>query len=64
MKDKIIELCVNIYAHSELDKEIVLGGNGANSFDAGIVADAILDLLEIPYREISDLVNKRVKELE
>ena len=42
---KLYDLCVNIYAHNELDCEVTLGGNGVNCSEASTVADEIQEII-------------------
>jgi hypothetical protein len=64
MEKKILDLCVDIYAHAELDWEITLGGNGCNSFECCGVADELLEILGTNLKEIEPLIDKRVEELD
>ena len=64
MKDKIIELCVDIFAHSSLDYEITLCGNGCNAFECEGVALKLLDILGMSYEDIKDRVAEQAKKLE
>ena len=61
MKEKIIELCVDILAHSSLDYEITLCGNGYNAFECEGVALELLDILGMSYEEIKDRIADRTK---
>lgn len=60
---ELIELCVDIYAHVEMDFEITLGGNGTNCCEASNVADAILKILKVKQKDLEDQIKKRVAEL-
>ena len=64
MKDKILDLCINIFAHNECDFEITLQGNGASSFEGSYVAWELLDILDVEYEEIEARVQKRIVELQ
>lgn len=59
MRDEIIKLCVDVLAHSELDWEINIGGNGYNAFECSGLAREILSILKA---EVD--VSTRVQELE
>ncbi len=61
MKNKIKELCVEIFAHNQLDCEITLCGNGTNSAEASNVAMELLDILGIEYNDLTDAIDKMVK---
>ncbi|EKD53265.1 MAG: hypothetical protein ACD_61C00089G0006 [uncultured bacterium] len=65
MREKLIALCVDIYAHDQLDWEITLAGNGTNAFEASRVANKILEILGIEEEgeEFQALLAKRVREL-
>ena len=41
--EKLVELCVDIFAHCQNDYEITLSGNGTNACEASNVALSILD---------------------
>lgn len=59
-------LCVDIYAHAEIDSEITLCGNGTSACEATNVANRIFEILGIDKN--TDLhqmrIEARVKELE
>ena len=66
MKDRIdalIDLCVDIYAHVELDMEITLMGNGCNACECSGVADTIVYILKLEKEKVDKRVESRVKEL-
>ena len=63
MKEKILGLCIDIFAHDECEYEITLQGNGANAFECSFVAHELLALLDVEYEEIEARVQKRVTEL-
>lgn len=63
MDEKLIDLCVDIYAHDELDYEINLCGNGKNAFECCGVADCILDILGIEYASLKSRIETRKNEL-
>jgi len=57
----IYDLCVDVMAHSELDMEITLYGNGINCSEANAVIRYLMFLLKI---EVNDEdVEKRCDEL-
>jgi hypothetical protein len=60
----VLDLCVDIYAHLELDWEIDLAGNGTNPSEASNVADVLKEIFEFNEDEFSELANKRIEELE
>ena len=63
---KLIDLCVDIYAHSELDWEWtnLSHGNSTNSFEASNVADDIFKIIEVDKQAVLDtLVRDRIREL-
>lgn len=64
-REKLIDLCLEIFASSELDYEVTIAGNGTNSAEAENVAKGILDILGIDLYspEFSLLIAARVKEL-
>lgn len=64
MNEKLLELCVDIYAHVELDMELTLEGNGTNPLEASHVADAILSIFGIETSSLWDMIKKRMAELE
>ena len=64
MKEKIMELCIDIFAHSYLDREITLAGNGCNSFECEGVANALLGFYDLKYKDIEADVMRRVAKLE
>jgi hypothetical protein len=61
--EQLIDLCVDIYAHCELDYEINLGGNGSNPYEAANVAREILDILGMNKSDLEIKINEAVKEL-
>lgn len=61
-KNDLIQLCLDIQAHAEIDSEITLCGNGVCSSEASVVARRILEILNTKLNE--DDLNNRVKELE
>ena len=61
--DKLIELCVEVYAHCELDYEVTLAGNGTNASEASNFADEVLEILEVKKKKIEKEISKEVKEL-
>ncbi len=65
VKEKLIEMCVEIYACSELDYEVTLGGNGTNAAEAANVAGEILDIIGVKDEDgkFEKMVSDRVKEL-
>lgn len=59
IKQKLIDLCVDVHAHANLDWEITLGGNGVNSFENIGTANEVLRILGVGH----DLVfNIRVED--
>ena len=64
-REKLIELCVEIYAHLELDWEVTLAGNGTNPSEASNVADEILGILGVDEnsKEFQALLAEKIKEL-
>ena len=69
--DVIVELekmCVDIFAHADLDYEITLSGNGINPCEAAGVAWKILDILHGDGRGWAkanrNRIDSRVKEIE
>lgn len=65
VKKELIALCVEIYAASELDWEVTVGGNGTNSAEAQNVAAEILRILGVKQgsKSFKKLVEKKVREL-
>jgi hypothetical protein len=63
-RDMLIDLCVDIYAHSEMDMEVTLGGNGTNCCEAANVAREILTILGESRKKLAGKISARVKELE
>ena len=61
--EQLIDLCVDIYAHCELDYEINLGGNGTNPYEAANVASEIMDILGMRKRDLEIKINEVVKDL-
>jgi hypothetical protein len=64
MEEKLLDLCVNIFAHDELGYEITLRGNGCNSSECCGTANEILHILGKSYSDIEDLVNRKMDEIE
>lgn len=62
-REKLIGLCVEIFAHCELDCEITLGGNGTNCSEAANVAEAMLNILKVKYSTLKKQVAARAQEL-
>ena len=54
------ELCIEIFAHNQLDCEVTLCGNGTNSAEASNVAMEILEILGIEYKDLADDIEKMV----
>lgn len=54
--DQLIDLCVNIEAHSALDMEVTIGGNGTNCSEAMNVAVAIKRIINPDKVTYSKLV--------
>jgi len=48
---KLYDFCLNILAHSELDMEVTLCGNGINSSEAYAVAKALMHEFKITIAE-------------
>ena len=63
-RDELVEMCVNIFAHADVDCEITLFGNGVNPAEASLVAFAILDVLKVKRTSIKHRIRMRVRELE
>lgn len=63
-KQKLLDLCVDILAHVELDCEWTSNrGNGTNCAEAGNVADDILDILGVKEKDLKDQIESRADEL-
>jgi len=62
MKEKILELCVDIYAHDQLDWEITLCGNGCNAFECSGVANEMLEIMGIEKSAIDGKILAKVRE--
>lgn len=64
-REKLIDLCVEIFASAELDYEVTIVGNGTNPAEASNVAAGILVILGIDLYgpEFSLMIANRVKEL-
>ena len=62
-KQKIVEFCINIYAHAQLDWEINIAGNGCNISDVYNVADELFQILNLNKKKFAKQINQRVKEL-
>lgn len=66
MKEKMIndleKLCCDIYAHSKLDYEITLAGNGTNPCEASNVASEIENICG--FKITQEDIKKRIEILE
>lgn len=60
-KEKLINLCLDIYSHDRLNMEITLCGNGKNAFECCGVADEILEILGIEFESLD--IDTHTKEL-
>lgn len=64
-RDQIIEKCIDVMAHAELDWEYTSdGGNGINASEAGEFAEDILGLIGVDYEDIMIKIKIRVEQLE
>lgn len=64
IKQKLIDLCVDIFAHSDLDYEITLANCGANSFEAAFVAREILNILNINRDDLEEKIEAKISEID
>ena len=64
MYNKLVDMCVDVFAYSELDYEITLAGNGVSAFECSAMAKATLDILGLKYVDIQTRVDHRIRELE
>lgn len=63
-KKKLIDLCVDIWAHVGLDYYIYLGGSDTNPCEAASVAKEILGILGIKREKLRKEISKRIKEID
>ena len=59
IKQELIDLCIDVHAHANLDYEITLGGNGVNSFENIGTANEVLRILGVKHGFI---FNSRVED--
>ena len=64
MKELILDLCADIFAHAELDYEITLHGNGTNASEASNVALELLDILRVKKSTIDVRIHSRIAQIE
>lgn len=64
MRKLILDLCVDIYAHAELDYEITIHGNGTNASEASNVADELLEIIRVNKRSLDVRIQSRVAQIE
>jgi hypothetical protein len=62
-REKLIDLCVDIFAHEEMEQEIVLCGKETYATEASKVAKVILRILKVSRRSIQSLIMNRAEEL-
>lgn len=64
IKQELLDLCIDVYAHANLDWEITLCGNGVNSFENTGTVNEILRILEIERdEEFNEKVEDRMIKL-
>jgi len=61
---KLYKLCVKVEAHSQLDFEVTIGGNGCNAFEASYVTNEICGMLQFDQAQFQKDVEKLVQELD
>ncbi len=63
--NKLLDMCVEIYASDALDWEVTLGGNGTNASEAINVAKEILNIIGVKSgsKKFIRLVDAKVMEL-
>ncbi len=61
-KQQLIDLCIDIEAHMEIDSEITIDGNGVNACEAVVVSRHIAKILNLAIDETS--IEARVQKLE
>lgn len=65
--DKIQDIkrrCIDVIAHSDLDYEYTVLGNGILACESGEFAWEILGILEVSDEEAESLIEKRVNHIE
>jgi len=63
LRKKVLDLCIDIYAHDQLDYEITLCGNVYIAFECSGVADKLLEILGVTYDDISKQIFIKAQEL-
>lgn len=58
--DRLYEMCIEIFAHSALDYEIDLAGNGTNASEACNVATEICNIFEFDDDGISNDIQNAI----
>lgn len=61
-EEKLIDMCVMIESHCNLDREITLCGNGTNCMEAANVSRKILGILEIDRKDLEERIQASTKE--
>lgn len=64
VRKQLLDLCVDIGAHADMDSEITLNGCSTSAAEAWQVARSILYILCVEEDNIKDAVKNRIRELD